>query len=107
MAVINVDKTSLKELVALDGKVKDALAEARTKERAELKSKVAELALSHGFSVAELFGTNGRNGKSKATGIAKYANPADATHTWSGRGRRPFWVVARLKKGADLADFAI
>ena len=44
MAAINVDKMSLKELVALEGKIKSAIAEARTKERAELKSKVAELA---------------------------------------------------------------
>ena len=107
MAAINVDKMSLKELVALDGKVKIAIAEARTKERAELKSKVAELAASHGFSVAELFGTNGRAGKSKATGVAKYANPDDAGDTWTGRGRKPNWLVARLKKGADLADFLI
>ena len=83
MAAINVDKMSLKELVALEGKIKGAIAEARTKERAELKSKVAELAVSHGFSIAELFGADGR-GKSKATGIAKYANPDDATDTWTG-----------------------
>ena len=59
MAAINVDKMSLKELVALEGKIQGAIAEARTKERAELKSKVAELAASHGFSVAELFGGHG------------------------------------------------
>ena len=106
MAAINVDKMSLKELVALEGKIKGAINEARARERSVLKSKVAELAVSHGFSIAELFGTNGR-AKSKATGIAKYANPDDATDTWTGRGRKPNWLVARLKKGADLADFAI
>jgi DNA-binding protein H-NS len=106
MAAINVDKMSLKALVALEEKIQGAIAEARTKERAELKNKVAELAASHGFSVGELFGGRGY-AKSKAIGIAKYANPDDATDTWSGRGRRPFWVVARLKKGADLADFEI
>ena len=107
MAAINVDKMSLKELVALEAKIQDAIAEARTKERVEVKSKVAALALSHGFSMSELFGSNGRAGKSKPTGIAKYANPDDATDTWTGRGRKPNWLVARLKKGAELADFAI
>ena len=106
MAAINVEKLSLKELVALDGKIQNAITEARARERSELKSKVAELALSHVFSVSELFGGKAA-AKSKSHSIAKYANPDDATDTWSGRGRRPFWVVARLKKGADLADFEI
>ena len=106
MAAINVDKMSLKELIALEGKIKGAIAEARTKERSELKGKVAALALSHGFSITELFGGHGA-GKVKAMGIPKYANPDDATDTWTGRGRKPNWLVARLKKGADLADFAI
>ena len=37
----------------------------------------------------------------------KYANPDDHSQTWTGRGRRPFWLLARLKKGASLEDFAI
>ena len=107
MAAINVDKMGLKELVALEGKIQSAIAEARTKERSVLKSKVAELALSHGFSIfSELFGGRGA-GKSKSAGIAKYANPDDASDTWTGRGRKPNWLVARLKKGAKLADFEI
>jgi DNA-binding protein H-NS len=106
MAAINVDKMSLKALVALEEKIQGAIAEARTKERAELKNKVAELAASHGFSVGELFGGRGY-AKSKAIGIAKYANPDDATDTWTGRGRKPNWLVARLKKGAKLSEFEI
>jgi DNA-binding protein H-NS len=106
MAAINVDKMSLKELVALEGKIQGAIAEARTKERAEVKSKVAALALSHGFSVSELFDGKGR-AKSKFPSVAKYANPDDATDTWTGRGRKPNWLVARLKKGANLAEFEI
>ena len=106
MAAINVDKMSLKELVALEAKIQGAIAEARTKERAELKNKVAELALSHGFSVAELFGSP-KDPPKKPVGIAKYANPDNKSDTWTGRGRKPNWLVARLKKGANLADFEI
>ena len=104
MAAINVDKMSLRELVALDGKIQNAIEAARTKERAELKSKVAELALSHGFSISELFGSKG---STKSKSIAKYANPDDSSDTWTGRGRKPNWVVARLKKGAKLSEFEI
>ena len=108
MAAINFEKLSLKELIALEAKLAAAIATARQKERAEIKSKVAELAERHGFSVSELFGGLGRgNGRKKSVSIAKYANPDDQTDTWTGRGRKPNWLLARLKKGAKLSDFEI
>lgn len=105
---VNVDKMSLKELVELEAKVSKAIAAARDRERVELKRKVAELAETHGFSVNELFGAarTGR-GKVKSVGIARYANPDDSSDTWTGRGRKPNWLLERLKKGAKLEDFAI
>lgn len=105
MANINIEKMSLKELIVLDGKLKSAIAEARAREKAELKKKVADLATEHGFSVGDLFG--GKLPKAKSASVAKYANPADPTDTWTGRGRKPNWLVARLKKGAKVSDFEI
>ena len=108
MAALNVEKLSLKELIALEAKLAAAIATARQKERAEIKSKVAELAERHGFSISELFGGLGRgNGRKESVNIAKYANPDDKTDTWTGRGRKPNWLLARLKKGAKLSDFEI
>jgi DNA-binding protein H-NS len=109
MASINVDKLSLKDLVDLEAKVKRAINMARDRERTELKKKMADLAETHGFSVSELFGaTRGRGaGKNKSLGVARYANPDNKGDTWTGRGRKPNWLVERLKKGAKLADFAI
>lgn len=107
---INVDKMSLKELVDLEAKVQKALSNARDRERSVLKEKMAELAKNHGFSVNELFGgARGARGaaKGKSLGIAKYANPENRADTWTGRGRKPNWLVERLKKGAKLNDFAL
>jgi DNA-binding protein H-NS len=67
-------------------------------------SKVAALALSHGFSISDLFGGKGA---AKSKSVAKYANPDDSSDTWTGRGRKPNWLVARLKKGAKLSEFEI
>jgi DNA-binding protein H-NS len=103
MASVNVDKFSLKELLDLEAKVQKAIAEARLREHFELKQELATLAEKRGFSVRELFG--GR-GKGKAT-VPKYANPDDPLQTWTGRGRKPNWLVARVKKGAKLEQFAI
>ena len=110
MAGFNVDKLSLKELVELEAKVQKAIAAVRDRERSELKKKMAEMAQTHGFTVTELFGgvRGGKAGaKGKSVGVARYANPEDKTDTWTGRGRKPNWLIDRLKKGAKLADFEL
>jgi DNA-binding protein H-NS len=103
MATVNVDKMSLKELIDLEAKVEKAISAARDRERSEVKQALAVMAEKRGFSVNELFGGRGR-GKSSA---AKYVNPDNRTETWTGRGRKPNWLVAKLKKGADISEFAI
>ena len=103
MASVNVDKMSLKELLDLEAKVRKAIAGARERERAEIKQAMALLAEKRGFSMSELFGGRGRG---KAS-VGKYANPDDRSETWTGRGRKPNWLVAKLNKGAKIADFAL
>lgn len=105
MNAAQINKMSLKELVALDAKIQSAIATARVREHANLKRRMAELVESHGFSLSEFLGSS-RNGKIRK-GEAKYANPADRSQTWTGRGRKPNWVITNLKKGASLEDFTI
>ncbi len=103
MASINVDKLSLKELVDLQNRVERAISSAKDRERADVKQKIATLAENAGFSMGELFGARGR-GKAVA---AKYVNPDNRSETWTGRGRKPNWLVAKLGKGAKMDDFAV
>jgi len=50
----------------------------------------------------------GRKGKGLThKGLARYANPDDRSQTWTGRGRRPDWLIARRKKGEKIEKFAI
>ena len=105
MAAINVDKMSLKELVAFQPRLEKAIAGARQRERSEIKEKIAALAAGSGFSVSELFGT-GRGLKGSKVS-PKYINPDNESETCSGRGRQPRWLVAKLAKGAKLEQFEI
>lgn len=106
MAAVNVDRLSLKEINDLEAKIAKAKAAARDKARADLKDRIDRLVDGSGFTIAELYGfpTRGR-GRSKSA--AKYANPENKSETWTGRGRKPNWLVARLKKGAKIEDFAL
>jgi DNA-binding protein H-NS len=92
---------SLKELNALHAKIQAAIAEKRVSERRQVRSKMEELARASGFSVAELFG--GRAGKGSKI-APKYCNPKDPSQTWTGRGRRPKWMV---EAGGDMKRFLI
>lgn len=61
---------------------------------------------------------NRRNGKSQAkatkgsvkTGAVnppKYRNPNDSSQTWTGKGRKPAWVVDSLNNGKALDELLI
>jgi DNA-binding protein H-NS len=39
--------------------------------------------------------------------LPKYRNPSDPEETWSGRGKRPRWLVSALMAGAKIEDFEI
>jgi DNA-binding protein H-NS len=106
MRNINVDKMSLKELVDLEARVKNAIAVAKERERGELKKRIESMAKDSGFSVDELF-VRGRSTTKGRTVAPKYINPENSSETWSGRGRKPKWLVAKLGKGAKIEDFAI
>jgi DNA-binding protein H-NS len=39
--------------------------------------------------------------------LPKYCNPSAPEETWSGRGKRPRWLVAALQSGHQIEDFLI
>ena|SRR5690606_11683672 len=111
MASVNLDKMSLKELLDLEAKLEKAISTARERERAEVRQKIEAIVQNAGFSVNELFGgrsSPGRASVGKGRQVAaKYVNPDNRSETWSGRGRKPRWLTAKLEKGAKLEDFAV
>lgn len=100
----NVNRMALKELLNLEAKLQKAIAMERKRKRAKVEQELKALAEKRGFTVRELFG-----GRSERKSVApKYANPDDLSQTWTGRGRRPHWLVAKMKKkGAKLQQFAL
>jgi DNA-binding protein H-NS len=45
--------------------------------------------------------------KSKAKALPKYANPQNLERAWSGRGRKPLWVIAHLEAGNSMDELLI
>jgi DNA-binding protein H-NS len=85
----------------------------RQEKRQALKEQIEGTVKEHGISLAELFPQTGRDKsqrKDKRAGggqKVKYRNPADSSQTWSGKGRKPAWLVDSLTSGKTLEDFKI
>lgn len=105
---IKLDKLSLDELKQLQTDVAVAIYEYEERRKEEAKAALEAKAKEFGFSLEEVL--SGKKGKSKAKSgkvAPKYADPADPTVTWSGRGRKPKWVEAYLAEGKSLDDLKI
>ena len=105
MATINgLDKMSCAELLKLQERIEAAIAEKRVEDAASTKEALRAMAEKAGFDIKDLFG---KRGSPKGSGVAKYRNSKDSSQTWTGRGRKPNWLVDAVKKGAKLDSFKI
>lgn len=102
----DLERMSVKDLLALQTEVQDAIAARRVSEKLEVKEKLQALAEKNGYSMDELFG-KGKRGGTRGTVAPKYRNPANATETWTGRGRMPVWMKTLIDKGAKREKFLI
>jgi DNA-binding protein H-NS len=103
---INLDGMTLKELKSLHSRVGRAVATYEDRRKKEAIAALDEQARAMGFaSLSEVLGGGGPRKRAPAT--MKYANPADKTQTWSGRGRKPHWFAAALKNGTKPDDMMV
>jgi DNA-binding protein H-NS len=102
---INLNSLSLKELKDLQSQVAKAVATFEDRKRKEAIAELEEIARAKGYSWAELTGAPVI--RKRAAAAPKYANPADKSDTWSGRGRKPRWFEAALKSGMSPEDLSV
>ena len=101
----DLNSMSLKDLKELQGQVAKAIASFEDRKKKKALAELEEKAREMGFSLAELTGVTA--GRKRSPSVAKYANPADKSDTWSGRGRKPRWFSEALAKGKKPEDLAI
>ena len=98
----DMERMSVAELDALIEHAQEVREATRNKRRQELKAEIEAKLKAEGFSAVEVLGA-------KAKPKPEHLPPryADATHTWSGRGRVPGWLQAHLDAGHSLDEFLI
>jgi len=96
---IDLKALSPKELQSLIANAEAQMHAAKTNQVQELRKKIDTLLGNAGLTLADVYPTRG-GGKTGKRGVVapKYRNPEDASQTWTGRGKRPLWFAAALKK---------
>ena len=100
----DIERMSFKELLEYEQQVKKAKTGVQERSRSDLRHKLESIAAEAGFKIGDLFGARGGKGRKVA---AKYANPDNTSETWTGRGRKPRWLAAKLKAGEKQEKFLI
>jgi len=101
---IDLESMSMEELTDLIKNAQKAMKTVEARRKAEAKKAVEMAAKEYGFTIDDIMTGAPVKGPK---GVPKYANPDNAAQQWTGRGRKPNWVVEQLEAGRTLEDLTI
>jgi DNA-binding protein H-NS len=104
---IELESMSLDDLWALHEKVSALLATRINAERRELEKRLAILNRGvDNIGQVTISSSQEKPRRKYPRVLPKYRNP-QTSETWSGRGKRPRWLVAAMKSGHKIEEFQI
>jgi len=103
---------SLGDLLKVQAQIDQKVKIARLGNRKKVRDQIILLAHENGYKMHDLFPelqpfAQAKPTKEKKTIAPRYRNPTNAQETWSGRGRKPVWVVEWLNTHGDLQSVQI
>jgi DNA-binding protein H-NS len=105
---LELEAMSLDDLWSLHEKTSAILSARIRAEKHELEKRLA--VLNRGMDVVTQSGDprslNGKPRRKYPRVLPKYRNP-QTSETWSGRGKRPRWLVAAMKSGRKMEEYRI
>jgi DNA-binding protein H-NS len=105
---LNLDSMSVDEMWQLHEEISRILSLRLTSEKRELEKRLEQLRHDKQTPSSNGVKVISRAPRRKYPRVdPKYQNPQVPHETWSGRGKTPRWLVAALKTGHKLEDFAI
>lgn len=114
MATIDLKSMTRKELEKLKRDIDKALERITAKDLKAAKAAAEKVLKAQGFSLADVIDADAPKGKKRKTvkkpakpSKPKYANPADQSQTWTGKGRQPEWYKAAIAAGTKPEAMAI
>lgn len=102
---VDLSVFSLSQLLEIEARLPKELAKRRRAGLAAARRQIEAIAASVGVPLDELIA--GPVSGAKGTRPPRYGHPHDPALTWSGAGRKPFWVHDLLGSGYTLAQLEI
>ena len=103
MIMVDLTKWTRVDLIELKGQVAERLVQVEAENRSKALAAAEAAAREFGFTLKDLLRAMPpekiARRPAKKTGVARYANPADKSQTWTGKGRHPAWFKAAVKAG--------
>ncbi len=109
---MDLSKLATEELQALLKQIPKEIDKRKQREKSKLVDEIAQMASKRGYSLQDLVGKAPRSAKAKKAGrrkpaAVKYRHPEQADLTWTGRGRKPHWVIRWLEEGKTMEALAV
>ena len=101
---LDLDSMTKEELQKLRKETERKLKDYDQRRRAEARAEAEKAVKEYGYSLEELVGASKRSGSKS---VPRYRHPENASITWTGRGRKPGWVISHLDQGGRIEDLAI
>lgn len=101
---MELNTLSLDELKKLKRDVEKAITSFEERRLLDARKKLEDYAKEIGVDFGEI---TGMKKAAKSVNPPKYRHPENPSLTWTGRGRKPGWVVEALAAGKSLEEFAI
>lgn len=101
---MDLNALTLEELKKLRKDVEKAIESFETRRLKDARAKLEAYAREIGVELNEVMDLKSGT---KSVNPPKYRHPEDPNMTWTGRGRKPKWIVEALEKGKSLDAFEI
>ena len=115
---MDLKNKTISELEAIRDEIESLIETKRVENKVAVLDEIKRIAHESGFTVEQLMGIGPK--PAKTAKVAKAKSPTDKRlgsvppkykskdgATWTGRGRRPNWVVAIQDAGGNLEDYVI
>jgi DNA-binding protein H-NS len=105
---MNIKELKTEAIVLLINELQSELKSRVKKEKENFLNTIKDKADFFGVSVEDLM-IEASQSKKRKTGKVKpkYQNPDNQAETWTGRGRKPNWLIDQLNNGKELANMLI
>lgn len=101
---INLDSLNVDELRAITENAQKLISQKQHQRLHDAYIQFEKIAKESGSSIDEILKAGESLEKKRSI---KYRNTEDSNETWTGRGRKPTWLVEALAAGKDIESFAI